>query len=452
MSKILSQKTLKFPICLTVAYLLLTLVIYRLCPYDWPTNKPALFFGLNLCYIAALCLGYFIGQRHRLGVSWIRWDEDRTEQLIKWVSIGVIINCVMYTIYIFRDYGYSIPNFIELAKDLMDGIQNPGAGYRAHLQRLQTINGADVLGGSVYTVINLLWSFVQYPIIILAMLYFRRMKWYGKVGAVFYLVLVVLFYTSIGTNIQFFHVFLLIALPVILSLFDHSFHKTLNKRILIRSISLLLVGLLLVAFFFAWMMESRSAAAGYDIDEYEIEGLRPNISYSENSSQQPSKLTNLWISFSSYLTQGYYGMSLALDKCWTPMFGFGSSMFIIDLISKNFFDIDQYTYQVKLEPAWDSDVRWHSMYTWIANDVSFYGVVVVMFVFGLLFGMMFKDAVVNRNPLAKASMFFFILMLVFIPCNHQIAQSSITWFPFWLLCILWLIVKPKQDTDNASRC
>ena len=147
-----------------------------------------------------------------------------------------------------------------------------------------------------------------------------------------------------------------------------------------------------------------------------------------------------WVSFSSYFTQGYYGMSLAMELPWQPMYGVGNSMFLVDLISDHFTDIDPYTYQVRMEPmGWDSDIQWHSMYTWLANDVSFYGVVIVMLLIGIVFGAMFKDAITSGNPFAKMGIFYFMLMLIFIPCNNQLGQRADTLFSFILIILLWIL-------------
>lgn len=213
-----------------------------------------------------------------------------------------------------------------------------------------------------------------------------------------------------------------------------------------RLVGLLLLGCLVVALYFGWMMESRSNTYGYNINEYIIGGIAPGGSTpvettpTESVSPLVQKIENFWISFSSYLTQGYYGMSQALTLNWTPMFGLGNSMFVVDMITDNLCDIHQYTYQAKLELlGWDSKVRWHSIYTWIANDVSFYGVPIIMFMIGAIFGMMFKDAIVTQNPFARISLFFFILLILFIPCNNQIAQSNENLCAFLLLIGIWMI-------------
>lgn len=460
-----NQIAIKLPIYLSVIYLIFTLIVYILCPYDWPTQKPFLFYGLNILYIAALYLGYRFGQKRETRFRGIKWSEDKINRLAGIISVMVVINFIMYAIYIFRCYGFKELNFSGLCEQMGIGLRQPGLGYHLHCERQKVLDGPNVMGGTLYTVISLLWAFFKNSVAIGSVMYFKRLKLFGKIFTVAYFVMVVLFYMSIGTNIQILHIFLMVELPTILEFFELWYRKELNGRKIIRLLGFFLVGLMAVALYFGWMMESRSNTYGYEIDEYSIGGITPGettptevvpaettsveTTPAEPGSPLAQKLRNFWISFSSYLTQGYYGMSQALTLDWTPMFGLGNSMFVVEMITDNLVDIHQYTYQAKLEPlGWDSQVRWHSIYTWIANDVSFYGVPLVMFLIGAIFGMMFKDAIVTKNPFARISIFFYILLILFIPCNNQIAQSNENLCAFLLLIAMWIICgrTPRNST------
>lgn len=455
---------LKTPIYLSVFYIALTLVIYVLCPYDWPTKKPVLFWILNLFYIFALFIGYNIGLKYDFRIKWIEWTEEKSDKLTKVLSFLIIVNFIIYLIHVFRCYAFKSFDFTNLFKQMVVGIKNPGLGYIEYAARLEGLEGSDVLGGTVYTLLNLMYDFFKNVVTILCVMYFSKLKVYGKIFTVAYMSLVVLFYISIGTNIQFFHIVLFVLLPVILHAFDLAYEKKLTKKRLIKTLAIIMIGVMIFAGYFAFMMESRSDASGYEIDEYTIGGISPSQNEEPSTSLEPStsapkelsplmqKINNLWISFSSYLTQGYYGMSQALELEWVPMYGIGNSMFLVDIISGNIYDVDKFTYQVRLEPyGWDSNVRWHSIYTWIANDVSFYGIIVVMFLLGIVFAMMFRDAIVEKNPFARASMFFFILLLIFIPCNNQVAQSSENLCAFLVLIILWFLCGRKHGKEESVK-
>lgn len=463
------------PIRLTVIYLLFSVFVYTFGPFQWVTYKPVLFYTLLFLYILALWFGYRLGLMSRIHDK-TSWKETYTDLLIKIVSPLIVVNFLLYVVNIFRDYGFATFDFVGLFKQMWVGIQNPGYGYQLRLHRIATLHGADIMGGTAVSLINYLWAFVKYPIILVSMLYFKKLKLYAKVFAVLYLAATVIFYMSIGTNIDILGVFLFLEVPAILSAFTHWRNKTLNKKLVIKLVASLLAGVLLIFSYFTWMMVSRGGINHYADDSYNVGGItidigqnntKPPVTEPEPTSpvetepeetvaptapaQKPAASQNknswvppiimkFWVSFSSYFSQGYYGMSLAMNLPWEPMYGVGNSMFLVDLISDHFTDIDQYTYQVRMEPmGWDSDIQWHSMYTWLANDVSFYGVILVMLLIGILFGAMFKDAITTGNPFAKMSIFYFMLMLIFIPCNNQLGQRADTLLSFILLIMLWIL-------------
>lgn len=463
--------TLLLPIRLTIVYLAFSIFVYIVCPFNWEAPKPILFYSLLLLYMGAVWLGYHVGMSRRSNQSFAL-SPIMTDKLIQVVSLMTALSCILYVINIFRDYGFSSFDFVGLCKQMWLGIQNPGFGYAFHAERLlSSVQGSDVVGGYVVTLINYIWSFVELPAVILSLLYFRRLKLYAKICTVLYIALTLIFYLSIGTNIRVFHVYLLIELPAIVTVLSQSYQKQLNRKNVLRFIISMILGLLLMAGYFTWMMVSRGGINRYEDPSYNVGGVSIDIGNEdpetppetppENPPEEqpvppettpavpkpsikvPPILMKFWISFSSYFTQGYHGMSLALTEPWTPMFGFGNSMFVVNFVSEHFFDIDQYTYQMKIERdyGWDSDIHWASMYSWLANDVSFYGVILVMFFIGFVLALIYRDAVTTNNPFAKAGIFYFILMLLFIPCNNQIAQNPYTLFSFVFVIFSWVLSK-----------
>ena len=460
------------PIRLTMLYLIASVLVYAFGPFAWTTYTPVLFYSLLVLYMVALWFGYRLGLMCKFSKA-IAWKEERTGKLMGLLSALIVANFFIYLINIFRDYGFTTFDFPELMKQMAVGIINPGLGYNLRFERIESLQGTDVLGGSWMSLFNYCWAFFRYPIMIFSMLYFKRLHIAGKVFAVLYLVVMVLFYLSVGTTIDVLHVFLLLEINPIITAFSSWHKRELTKRKSLRLIACVVAGFLFIGIYFTWMMISRGGINDYDKPWYNISGVPLNDSVLgteptvlpttppettvlpttppvEELPQEPSvwsKISSLfmkfWISFSSYFAQGYYGMSQGLTLPWTPMFGIGNSMFIVDFITEHVYNIDQFTYQVKIEEAygWGSNLRWHSIYTWLANDVSFYGVILVMFLIGLLFAAMFKDAITTNNPFAKASIFYFMLMVLFIPCNNQLGQRAETLLSFLLLILLWFVSK-----------
>ncbi len=463
------------PLRLTLIYLLASILVYMFGPLAWTTYRPVLFYFLLAFYLVAFWFGYRVGLMRKAPENPVDWDkisEKKIEKIILIGSILIVVNFFVYVINIFRDYNLTTLDFPELFRQMWVGIKNPGLGYNLRLERLDNAANIGAMGGALFTLFNYVWAFVRYPVLILSMVYFKRLKIYGKIFAVLYLALMLVFYMSIGTNIDVFHIFLFIILPSMLEIFSLWHKRLLTKKKLLGFIAVVLAALLLMAGYFTWMMVSRGGINDYDKPGYNVSGviLKDDVVNSTPSTDKtpssdetqkdptsnpdtsggilPPIVMKFWISFASYFSQGYYGMSQALTVPWTPMFGVGNSMFAVDFISEHVTDIDPYTYQVKVENAygWGADMRWHSIYTWLANDVSFYGVIVVMFLLGVLFAMMFKDAITTKNPFAKASVFYFVLFAIFIPCNNQLAQRADTLFSFVLLVVCWIISRypPKK--------
>ena len=452
------------PIRLTLIYLVISLLMYEFGVFDWITYKPILFYGLMISYLTALWAGYRVGIRHTFKKA-VEWKENSIDRWIPWLTVLVVLGYLLYIVNMFRSYGLKTFDFPKLFSDMLVGIRNPGLGYSMNIQRKLTLDSSMIMGGSIVTLINYAWSFLRYPVLLLSMVYFKKLPIVGKIVMVLYLITMVLYYLSIGTTIDILTVFLWIELPVLLRAFAAGHKKQLNKKQVLRLLAGLLAGILFLACYFGWMMLSRGGINNYDQPEYNVGGVHlsegtvpsaPNGEGESGSLSQyvPPIVMKVWVSATSYLTQGYYGMSQALTLPWEPMYGVGNSMFLVDFISDNFYDVDQYTYQVRMEPmGWDSDIQWHSMYTWLANDVSFFGVILVMLLIGLLFGAMFRDAITTENPFAKISVFYFILMMLFIPCNNQIAQKSDTLFSFVLVVLCWLVSKypPKFIRNRLSK-
>jgi len=159
----------------------------------------------------------------------------------------------------------------------------------------------------------------------------------------------------------------------------------------------------------------------------------------------PSGFHRLLVSLSAYLSQGYYGMSLTLRVNWIPMFGLGSSKAIQEMCSIFFPSIGEWTYQARIsEFGWDDYTRWHSMYSWFANDVSYLGVIVIMFIYGFIFARCYKDCIKTNNPFAQLMVYYMFVMAVFLPCNNQIFQSIYLFFSFITVFLGWIFTRGRK--------
>ncbi len=143
----------------------------------------------------------------------------------------------------------------------------------------------------------------------------------------------------------------------------------------------------------------------------------------------------------NYLSQGYYGLSMALEEDFTFSYGLGHSNFVLDkatsLVGTQ--SIVQRTYIGKIhQRGWDRKRVWSTLYVWIANDVGFTGAVFVMFWVGFAFALSWKDFLSYGN--APALLFFLHLVITFFyaSMNNQIMLSADQYLSFLVWLFLWI--------------
>jgi hypothetical protein len=156
---------------------------------------------------------------------------------------------------------------------------------------------------------------------------------------------------------------------------------------------------------------------------------------------------------SVYLNQGYYALSLALEKPFLPTWGVGNSLAIIRQAERilGAGSVSRRTYPFQIEAdGWDAWVLWSSIYPWIASDVSFPGTIVVVFLIGYNFGLAWVDTLNGWNPFAAAMLANFVIMLYYFPANNQVFQSLESAVAFIVTFVLWRSTRRLRRRRTAT--
>lgn len=433
------KKTLFIPIRITMVYLLFTLLMYVCGPFDWKTENPVYTYIYLGLYLLMLWGGYQIGIRGKQNSY--KWDAQKFDnKIIKILKIMLVINLVFYIFSIMRTYGMNNFNISHLIANMKVGLLNPGQGYENKLLR-DTLTGSEVLGGSVFTLILFIWNFFSYSIWSLGMVYFKKMNLLFKIVVFLTIMLQILYSLSIGTNIGVFvpAIYFIAYFGVNITIKNN---KTIKKKRKNYKFVIFILGLyLLVTFGNNILGRGGIVKEGYN---YSVGGIRID-QHSIFFDLVPQALHPLLIAGASYLTQGYYGFSLATNLKWIPMYGIGNSMQITNFLTNMGSSIGEKSFQARLEPlGWDPEINWHTAYLWFANDVGFLGVVLVMFLIGFLFAKIYRDSIECENPFAKVLIGQFVLLIMFLPCNNQLGQSFQYIFSFWLMLIAWGISRKRR--------
>ena len=152
----------------------------------------------------------------------------------------------------------------------------------------------------------------------------------------------------------------------------------------------------------------------------------------------------------AYFTQGYYGLALTLSlDDFRSTWGLGNAPFAmaayVSLTGDEELYKRSYTYRLR-EFGWNDQHRFNTMFPWIANDISFPMVPVLMLLIGGMFGASWRDAVFGRNDCAVVVFAIFLIMMGYLPANSQI-----TLVPDHLFALLaWIFVWRRTRRRAAA--
>jgi hypothetical protein len=155
----------------------------------------------------------------------------------------------------------------------------------------------------------------------------------------------------------------------------------------------------------------------------------------------------------SYITNGYYGLSLALGEPWEPTWGLGHSaalMHIYTQLSGNdAFQTRTYNYR-NGDKGWPEDYFWSTMLTSLANDFSFPGTVVLIALFAWVWGRAWIDATMASNDCAAIVFCLAMFTIFYFPANLQILQVTESYFTvvFWIL--MWVLNRRTIQRRKTS--
>lgn len=404
------------PLLVILSYLLITLLIYNYGPVDWESDNQNLVNMFLLSNWLFLASGYYIATR--MGPASSGAIGARI------VTLGLVCNAISIvpTIYMYTG---------KFPWDVALYAVSQGERYNDYQSYLSEAAG----GGGVGRVIQVLFRTLLQPFIyggiIIGVKYWKRLSLMQRLFLVTNVLLQVIFSVARGTDKEIIDLFIFIFVPFYL------FHSSLRSIPVKKYVVLFLIAAMVLVVF----AERRISRYG---------GVVPDcFSYAEicvdyNSDIAKAIPDTAYFSLSilsAYLTQGYNGLALAMELDYRFGYGVGHASVLMRQVERfTGMDLYQDTYTYRLGTlGWDSQYLWSSLYTWIANDVSFKLVFAVFLVLGLIFGFAARDAVAGGDDYGMIVLTFMLLLLIYSPANNQLAVSLdmyyswIFWLSAWML-------------------
>jgi hypothetical protein len=162
----------------------------------------------------------------------------------------------------------------------------------------------------------------------------------------------------------------------------------------------------------------------------------------------PKWLSQAIFSITYYSSSGYAALGLALKCPWQWTYGFGHSLSLLIAIERkcpNMHLLDKsFPGQIEKKNGYPLMLYWHTIYPWLASDLSFTGALGVIFLLGRYLCMTWIDSVKQSNFISPVLCFLFFVACFFISCNNQIVQSTTYEFTLIILFFIWFFFSRKN--------
>ena len=407
------------PIVFFEVYLGATVALFALGPWRYAPADPFKLYAFLGAAQLALLLGYLsacFGRGHGYTGHW------RADKLL---FASVVVNLVLLPLTYVNRTGVLIPNLLE-------AFANPGLAYNVYMEgqrQVQWIEYVRFLLGPI-TLLQVPLTVFYWPKLT------RALRWASVAsisgGA--------LLYAAIGTNKGIADLVLLVPCLLVASVLARV--NPLRKRQLLVLGAVCVVGF---AVFFTFFARGQAARVG----SFSASGYMRGVGFVDRDNilvrSAPSGMQTGVVGMTSYVTQGYYALSMALDLPFEPMWGTGSSMWVTRQVSR--FDpgwaTRSYPARLQQRGLWDAEGLWSSIYPWLASDVSFPGVLLIVFLVGRLLASAWLDTLRAANPFAVACLAYLLIMLFYFSANNQVMQSPESLFGFFATLILWQLTRRR---------
>jgi hypothetical protein len=427
-----------FPIIFFQIYLTVSVLTFAFGPWQWPVSNPwQLYFFLILAQLALLA-GYLTALK----------KQPRPSSIKLRVPVAVAVSLLFNYLWIGQTYkirsgqDFDLSGFVAGA---ISGLTNPGQRYDDKIKNyLSMATGASTIQGYITLLLfPLLW--IAFP---LGVVFWTRLSIKVRVALVVWTILDLSTWVAAGTNKGIADFILL--LPCLLVARKPAMLANFTLRDVMVVGLIAIIGITALVSFFSVGIVGRSGGRlvmFYDpTSGITADPNHPALRY------LPLELQGPLATFSSYFSQGYYALSLSLIEPFKFCYGVGNSYFLEGL-SRHLVDapIINDTYPARIEwNRWDRYGKWHSIYPWIASDLSFPGTIVFMFLIGRLFALVWLDVAFCRNTWAVCLLPLLLTMLFYVPANNQVLGFAAAAMPFWAFLLIWSFSRARGGAKRRA--
>jgi hypothetical protein len=412
-------------VCIQI-FLTFTVLLFAFGPWHWPVTNPTLLYSYLFLGQFALWAGY------TSAISDIPTKYTGTwkwEQLFK---LSLVVNLVWIVPQFLLRLDLTLFDWHLIGERVIAGWNEPGDAYARKLSKMSSREGSSFL-----LVLTLFVSPLLQFLLPLGTTNWRKLSISNKILLFLMVLAEAASWIGAGTNKGLAD--LLILLMFFGFVAQANFLARLSFGRATFSLAVLFIGLYAFLSLFSSVVSSRLTSDSlltYDRPT----GISADLS-NPLLEPLPDEMRAGAAAFASYLSQGYYGLSLSLDEPFVWTFGLGHSFYLPSFFRKIYPDSDlaekSYPGRVAQATQWAYSINWHSIYPWLASDLTFVGALVAMYLLGRLFSLLWQDYLWDKNPIAITLLSLVLLIFFYIPANNQVFGFAIPSAAFWVLFVWW---------------
>jgi len=410
--------------------------MFTVSPWQWPLHSPITFYTYNFAIILFFYFGYLTGIRNNKNIYFSSVNPITIQKVI---TYSLLLNLIfIYPKFLFHLHVPSA-SLSYILESIMVGVLTPAVAYATKHE--STYTGFLTLSNPLVLSYTLLLP-ILYLAIPLGILFWKELKPYQKVLFWFTLILDIFSYIAIGTNKGIFDI-ILIAPWLLISKNPNLY---LNNKISYKKIQAFALCMVLLVGGLSYFTLGNQDRKGENFLFESSTKVNADLN-APVLAIIPTPLWDGYLALDSYLTHGYYALGLALEIEHLPTYGLGHSFFLTSLGEKLMGEgaISERTYQAQLDKQFDVSQygKWHTFYVSMANDLTFTGVLFLVFFIAYFFAQAWIDVIFHKNILAIPVFSLFIIMIFYFPANNQVLQFQASSIVFWTLFVLWRIQRSR---------
>lgn len=151
-----------------------------------------------------------------------------------------------------------------------------------------------------------------------------------------------------------------------------------------------------------------------------------------------------------YVSHGYVGLGHALDQ----PFAFTGGQTILYGFTRIFtggLPLGSYPARTEAATGWSASQLWSTAAPWLASDVTFWGVPVVLMAVGFWGGRLWKECCTTLDPFALLLLGQVTIGVFFFPANNHLLQTFPNASGFASITLLYLVSRLRARPEFRSR-